>query len=41
MAIVVTEIHQKIFFIQVKPLFWSLNLVSPLLFEEMLFFDVV
>ena len=23
-------------FIQVKPLFWSLNLVTPLLFEEML-----
>ena len=34
MVIVVTEKHQKLF-IQVKPLF-SLNLVTALLFEEML-----
>ena len=28
-------------FVQVKPLFWSLNLVTPLLFEEMLVFNVI
>ena len=36
MVIVVTEKHQKKLFIQVNPLFRSLNLVTPLLFEEML-----
>ena len=36
MVIVVTEKHQNNLFIQVKPIFWSLNLVTPLLFEEML-----
>ena len=36
MAIVLTENTKNNLFIQVKPLFWSLNLVTPLLFEEML-----
>ena len=36
MVIVVTEKHQNNYFIQVKPPFQSLNLVTPLLFEEML-----
>ena len=36
MVIVVTEKHQKQLFYSNKPLFWSLNLVTPLLFEEML-----
>ena len=36
MVIVVTENTKNNLFIQVKNLFWSLNLVTPLLFEEML-----
>ena len=36
MVIGVTENTKKNYFIQVKPLFRSLNLVTPLLFEEML-----
>ena len=34
--IVVTEKHQNNYFIQVKPLFLVVDLVTPLLFEEML-----
>ena len=34
MVIVVTEKHKKNDFIQVKPLFRSMNLVTRLLFEE-------
>ena len=34
MVIVVTEKHQNNYFIQVKPPFQSLNLVTQLLFEE-------
>ena len=37
MVIVVTEKHQKQLFCLIKiPLFWSLKLVTLLLFEEML-----
>ena len=37
MVIVVTEKHQKQLFYSIKtPVFWSLNVVTPLLFEEML-----
>ena len=36
MMIVVTEKHQKQFIYSSKITFWSLNLVTPLLFEEML-----
>ena len=36
MVIVVTEKHQNDYFIRVKPLFCSLNLVTPVHFEEML-----
>ena len=37
MVIVVTEKHQNQFiYLSKTPVFWSLNLVTPLLFEEML-----
>ena len=36
MVIVVTEKHQKIILFKENPLVRSLNLVPPLLFEEML-----
>ena len=36
MVIDVTEKHQKQLFIQIKPIFRSLNSVTLLLFEEML-----
>ena len=36
MVIVVTEKHRKQFIYSSKTPFWSLNLETPLLFEEML-----
>ena len=36
MVIVVTENTKNNLSIQVKPLFWALNVVTSLLFEEML-----
>ena len=36
MVIVMTEKHQQQFIYSSKTPFWSFNLVTPLLFEEML-----